>query len=90
MPADFVVGCFVQIALGTVTNVDEAVRWLSYTYLYVRMRANPLAYGISHQAYQVLMLSEPVVNIISDLISHQPVIQIFIVNIFIVKYLAKR
>ncbi|XP_057196381.1 activating signal cointegrator 1 complex subunit 3 isoform X2 [Triplophysa rosa] len=42
-----------EIALGTVTNVDEAVRWMSYTYLYVRMRANPLAYGISHKAYQM-------------------------------------
>ncbi|XP_077950237.1 activating signal cointegrator 1 complex subunit 3 isoform X2 [Gasterosteus aculeatus] len=42
-----------EIALGTVTNVDEAVKWLSYTYLYVRMRANPLAYGINHRAYQM-------------------------------------
>lgn len=42
-----------QIALGTVTNVEEAVKWLSYTYLYVRMRANPLAYGINHKASQV-------------------------------------
>ncbi|TRY60612.1 hypothetical protein DNTS_007571 [Danionella cerebrum] len=42
-----------EIALGTVTNVDEAVRWLSYTYLYVRMRANPLVYGISHKACQM-------------------------------------
>lgn len=42
-----------EIALGTVTNVDEAVRWLSYTYLYVRMRANPLVYGINHKACQM-------------------------------------
>ena len=42
-----------QVALGTVTNVDEAVKWLSYTYLYVRMRANPLVYGINHKAYTV-------------------------------------
>lgn len=42
-----------QIALGTVTNVEEAVKWLSYTYLYVRMRANPLVYGINHKASQV-------------------------------------
>uniref|UniRef100_A0AAQ5X6T8 Activating signal cointegrator 1 complex subunit 3 n=1 Tax=Amphiprion ocellaris TaxID=80972 RepID=A0AAQ5X6T8_AMPOC len=42
-----------EIALGTVTNVEEAVKWLSYTYLYVRMRANPLAYGINHKAYQI-------------------------------------
>ncbi|XP_028326089.1 activating signal cointegrator 1 complex subunit 3 isoform X2 [Gouania willdenowi] len=42
-----------EVALGTVTNVDEAVKWLSYTYLYVRMRANPLVYGINHKAYQM-------------------------------------
>uniref|UniRef100_A0A4W3HS74 Activating signal cointegrator 1 complex subunit 3 n=1 Tax=Callorhinchus milii TaxID=7868 RepID=A0A4W3HS74_CALMI len=42
-----------EIALGTVTNVEEAVKWLSYTYLYVRMRANPLVYGINHKAYQM-------------------------------------
>lgn len=34
-----------EIALGTVTNVDEGVRWLGYTYLYVRMRKNPFQYG---------------------------------------------
>ncbi|MEE6475928.1 hypothetical protein FKM82_010900 [Ascaphus truei] len=42
-----------EITLGTVTNVEEAVKWLSYTYLYVRMRANPLVYGISYKAYQM-------------------------------------
>ncbi|CAL1548680.1 unnamed protein product, partial [Lymnaea stagnalis] len=36
------------ISLGTVTNVDEAVRWMSYTYLFVRMRKNPLVYGIPY------------------------------------------
>jgi replicative superfamily II helicase len=30
-----------EVALGTVTNVDEAITWLSYSYLYVRMRKNP-------------------------------------------------
>uniref|UniRef100_A0A8C5WDJ5 Activating signal cointegrator 1 complex subunit 3 n=1 Tax=Leptobrachium leishanense TaxID=445787 RepID=A0A8C5WDJ5_9ANUR len=42
-----------EIALGTVTNVEEAVKWLSYTYLYVRMRANPLVYGISYKMLQM-------------------------------------
>ena len=32
---------------GTVTNLREAARWLTYTYLYVRMMRNPLAYGIN-------------------------------------------
>ena len=35
-----------EISLGTVTSVREAVTWLSYTYLFVRMCRNPLAYGI--------------------------------------------
>lgn len=35
-----------EISLGSVTSVDEAVRWLGYTYLAVRMRLNPFAYGI--------------------------------------------
>jgi activating signal cointegrator complex subunit 3 len=35
-----------EIVLGTVTNVREAVAWLSYTYLHVRMVRNPLAYGV--------------------------------------------
>uniref|UniRef100_A0A5F9D635 Activating signal cointegrator 1 complex subunit 3 n=1 Tax=Oryctolagus cuniculus TaxID=9986 RepID=A0A5F9D635_RABIT len=50
LPAHAVI---IKIALGTVTNVEEAVKWISYTYLYVRMRANPLVYGISHKAYQI-------------------------------------
>lgn len=28
------------------TNVKEACAWLSYTYLFVRMLRNPLAYGV--------------------------------------------
>ncbi|KAJ7591194.1 Sec63-domain-containing protein [Mycena floridula] len=36
-----------EISLGTVANVKDAVRWLGYTYLFVRMRKNPFFYGIS-------------------------------------------
>ncbi|XP_055949414.1 activating signal cointegrator 1 complex subunit 3-like [Argiope bruennichi] len=35
-----------EIALGTVTNVDEGSEWLSYTYLHVRMIRNPHVYGL--------------------------------------------
>lgn len=34
-----------EIALGTVSNISEGVRWLGYTYLFVRMRKNPFFYG---------------------------------------------
>lgn len=35
-----------EIVLGTVSNLKEAVNWLSYTYLYIRMRRNPDLYGV--------------------------------------------
>ncbi|KAL7288666.1 hypothetical protein TKK_0017394 [Trichogramma kaykai] len=35
-----------EIVLGTVSNVREAVEWLSYTYLFVRMKLNHLVYGL--------------------------------------------
>ncbi len=34
-----------EIVSGTVTNMREAVTWLSYTYLYIRMLRNPTVYG---------------------------------------------
>ncbi|KAJ3042101.1 activating signal cointegrator 1 complex subunit [Rhizophlyctis rosea] len=41
-----------EISLGTVTNLDEAVKWLSYTYLYVRMKRNPFQYGLDWSEVQ--------------------------------------
>ncbi|KAI9760134.1 MAG: hypothetical protein M4579_001854 [Chaenotheca gracillima] len=35
-----------EISLGTVTSIPEAVQWLGYSYLFVRMQRNPLTYGI--------------------------------------------
>ncbi|OQO10442.1 hypothetical protein B0A48_03739 [Cryoendolithus antarcticus] len=35
-----------EIGLGTVTSVPEAITWLGYSYLFVRMQRNPPAYGI--------------------------------------------
>lgn len=36
-----------EISLGTVSNIEEAVRWIGYTYLFVRMRKNPMVYGMN-------------------------------------------
>ncbi|KAF9534180.1 Sec63 Brl domain-containing protein [Crepidotus variabilis] len=38
-----------EIALGTVSTVRDAVQWLGYTYLFVRMRRNPFVYGIPRE-----------------------------------------
>ncbi|KAI2962890.1 hypothetical protein CBS147323_7130 [Aspergillus niger] len=35
-----------EISLGTVTSVPEAVQWLGYSYLFVRMKREPRNYGI--------------------------------------------
>lgn len=35
-----------EVSSGTVTTVEEGVTWLSYTYLHVRMRRNPMMYGV--------------------------------------------
>ncbi|QKX60229.1 uncharacterized protein TRUGW13939_07372 [Talaromyces rugulosus] len=35
-----------EISLGTVTTVAEAVQWLGYSYLFVRMKREPRNYGI--------------------------------------------
>ncbi|KAF8309549.1 Sec63-domain-containing protein [Clavulina sp. PMI_390] len=37
-----------EIALGTVSSVDDGVQWIGYTYLFVRMKRNPFAYGIPY------------------------------------------
>ncbi|KAI1796263.1 Sec63-domain-containing protein [Ganoderma leucocontextum] len=38
-----------EIALGTVANVHDAVQWLSYTYLFVRMKKSPFQYGMPRE-----------------------------------------
>ncbi|GAA5859336.1 hypothetical protein JCM8547_001990 [Rhodosporidiobolus lusitaniae] len=35
-----------EIVLGTIRNRDEAVQWLGYTYLYVRMLGTPSLYSV--------------------------------------------
>ncbi len=35
-----------EISLGTVTSIPDAVQWVGYSYLFVRMQRNPLTYGI--------------------------------------------
>lgn len=37
-----------QIVLGTVSNIQEGVEWMTFTYLYRRIRLNPLVYGLSY------------------------------------------
>ena len=35
-----------EIVLGTISNTKEAVNWLAYTYLYIRMLRNPALYNV--------------------------------------------
>lgn len=36
-----------EVVEGSVTNLRDAVNWMSYTYLYIRMLRNPKHYGIA-------------------------------------------
>lgn len=38
-----------EISLGAVSNIQEAIPWIGYTYLFVRLRKNPMVYGMSHE-----------------------------------------
>ena len=38
-----------EIVNGTVTNIREAASWLSYTFLHVRMKKNPIVYGLKFE-----------------------------------------
>ncbi|KAL8139875.1 hypothetical protein V2J09_005896 [Rumex salicifolius] len=42
-----------EIVLGTVQNAKEAVHWIGYTYLYIRMVRNPTLYGMTHDVLTV-------------------------------------
>jgi activating signal cointegrator complex subunit 3 len=37
-----------EVVSGTVTNLREAITWMSYTYCFIRMLRNPMAYGITY------------------------------------------
>mmetsp|Transcript_31856 Transcript_31856/g.77625 ORF Transcript_31856/g.77625 Transcript_31856/m.77625 type:complete len:2179 (-) Transcript_31856:255-6791(-) len=41
-----------EIVMGTVQNVEEAVQWLGYTYLYVRMLRSPTLYGVDPESLE--------------------------------------
>eukprot|EP01015_Nassula_variabilis_P029134 TRINITY_DN6205_c0_g2_i1.p1 TRINITY_DN6205_c0_g2~~TRINITY_DN6205_c0_g2_i1.p1 ORF type:complete len:159 (-),score=25.07 TRINITY_DN6205_c0_g2_i1:38-514(-) len=38
-----------EIVMGSIANVKDAVNWLGYTYLYVRMLRAPHLYGIAEE-----------------------------------------
>jgi pre-mRNA-splicing helicase BRR2 len=41
-----------EIVMGSVSNIRDAVNWLAYTYLYVRMLRSPKVYGLTEDALE--------------------------------------
>lgn len=62
-----------EVVLGTVTNIKEACAWLGYTYLFIRMKMNPLAYGIGWEEVVSVSLCLDHLNIyvLASRIPHQ-------------------
>ena len=46
-----------EISLGTVSNINDAVQWLGYTYLFVRAKKNPMAYGVIFPVFRFFVKS---------------------------------
>jgi pre-mRNA-splicing helicase BRR2 len=63
--------------LGTVSNVKEAVDWLGYTYLYVRMMKNPSLYGahIDKSDPQMVGFRVQLVHAAATLLSHSNMVK---------------
>lgn len=38
-----------EIVNGTISNIQEASSWLSYTFLFIRMKKNPIPYGMKFE-----------------------------------------
>lgn len=56
-----------EVVGGTVSTLKEAARWLTYTYLYVRMLRNPLAYGIGDdEKAEDPMLRKKCMDLVTD------------------------
>uniref|UniRef100_A0A1I7XD94 SEC63 domain-containing protein n=1 Tax=Heterorhabditis bacteriophora TaxID=37862 RepID=A0A1I7XD94_HETBA len=47
-----------EVVLGTINSVSDAMSWMGYTYLYVRMLKSPALYGISVEQAKVDPLLE--------------------------------
>jgi antiviral helicase SLH1 len=62
-----------EISLGTVANVQDAVRWMGYTYMFVRMRKNPFQYGMfGLRDREFVWRAERTIGLPRDALTHDP------------------
>ena len=55
-----------EVSLGTVSNIKEAIQWIGYTYLFVRMRRNPFAYGLFLLSLRVFLANQFAIGMSHD------------------------
>ncbi|XP_035672627.1 U5 small nuclear ribonucleoprotein 200 kDa helicase-like [Branchiostoma floridae] len=53
-----------EVVLGTVQNLKDAVHWLGYSYLYIRMLRNPTLYGVSSDTKDDALLEQRRIDLI--------------------------
>ncbi|CAH1258041.1 SNRNP200 [Branchiostoma lanceolatum] len=53
-----------EVVLGTVQNLKDAVHWLGYSYLYIRMLRNPTLYGVSSDTKDDPLLEQRRIDLI--------------------------
>lgn len=68
-----------EISLGTISDIQNAIKWLAGTFLFVRLRRNPTRYKLKENADRrdedemLQQICEKDVNLLreSDLVSHE-------------------
>lgn len=61
-----------EIALGTVASEADAIQWLGYTYLFVRMRKNPFPYGKESASHHTVISSSGLTGLPREELADDP------------------
>ncbi|KJP87696.1 hypothetical protein AK88_02591 [Plasmodium fragile] len=74
-----------EISIGTTKNVEDGIKWLEYTYLYVRMKKNPNLYDadLTTDMHLYNKRKEIILKAIQNLSENKLVRRVFLTNDFI-------
>ncbi|VWU51575.1 DEAD/DEAH box helicase, putative [Hepatocystis sp. ex Piliocolobus tephrosceles] len=73
-----------EISIGTTKNVEDAISWLEYTYLFVRMNKNPYLYGVDPNDINLYnKRKEIILKAVTNLTKNRLVRRVLLTNQFI-------
>ncbi|CRG94586.1 DEAD/DEAH box helicase, putative [Plasmodium gallinaceum] len=80
-----------EISIGTAKNVEDGIKWLEYTYLYVRMKKNPYIYDadINNDINLYNKRKEIILKAVNNLSENKLVRRVLLTNDFIGTFYGK-